>query len=136
MYNSLNQVKKSRPDEYQEYRGYQRRYWQISFGFYSAWVASAGLVLMTFVYLGSLEGILIFLGLFGCMVWLYRKLAQKRSVLKLSITLLEMTFKDQISIPHQTLEELKELFREELEENQPIVPHTFNEEIYKPSSSD
>jgi hypothetical protein len=127
MNHALNQFKKNRPEEYQEYKGYQRRNWRISLGFYSACVTATGVVLVSFVYFGSLGGILIMLGLFGCLVCLYRKLSHIRSVLKLSIALLEMTFNDQINIPLETLAQLKDIFREDLEENKPLVPHTFKE---------
>ena len=115
MNQALNQFKNNRPEEYQEYNGYRRRYWQITIGFYAAAVTAAVVMLVSFVYLGSLGGMLITFGLFGCLVWLYRKLSHMHSALRLSITLLEMTFDDQIHIPLETLSELKDIFRKELE---------------------
>ena len=127
MNEALRRFKEDRPEEYQEYKGYQRKYWQISLGFYSACVTAAGVMLVSFAYLGALGGMLITFGLFGCLVWLYIKISHIRSVLKISIALLEMTFDDQIHIPLETLAELKDIFREELEENQPLVPQTIKE---------
>ena len=115
MNQALNRFKNNRPEEYKEYNGYRRRYWQITIGFYAAIVTAAVVMLVSFVYLGSLGGILITFGLFGCLVWMYRKLSHMRSALRLSITLLEMTFDDQIHIPLETLSELKDIFRKELE---------------------
>ena len=110
MNQALKQFKAERPEEYQEYHQYLMDILRIRILMISMVIVSICLVIASYVWIGIAWCIAIFLMTGVGLVIVFKKLKHKLHVTKLTMALIEMTFKDPTAIPSSLQDELKDIF--------------------------
>jgi hypothetical protein len=110
MNQALNQFKAERPEEYQEYHQYVMDILRIRIWMFSLVFVSICLIIASFVWIGIAWCIVLFLTTGIGLVIVFKRLKHKLHITKLSVTLIEMTFKDHSTIPTSLQDELKDIF--------------------------
>lgn len=111
MSQALDKFKTERPEEYQEYRAYKRKYGLINIGFFAACLGAFVWLLLSVYFWKDVKALtLLPIGaIFG--LWrLHKKFSHQRSVLRLSIAIMEMTFEDPEKISDELKDELRDIF--------------------------
>ena len=106
----LKQFKAERPEEYQEYHQYVMDILRIRIWMISLVLVSICLVCASYVWISIPWCIVLFLMTGVGLVIVFKKLKHKLHITKLTMTLIEMTFKDHSTIPSSLQDELKDLF--------------------------
>jgi disulfide bond formation protein DsbB len=110
MNEALKQFKAERPEEYQEYHQYVMDILRIRIWMISLVLVSICLVIAFYVWIGIAWCIVLFLMTGVGLVIVFKKLKHKLHVTKLTMALIEMTFKDHSTIPSSLQDELKDIF--------------------------
>ena len=110
MNQALKQFKAERPEEYQEYHQYVMDILRIRIWMISLVLVSICLVIASYVWISIAWCIALFLTTGVGLVIVFKKLKHKLHVTKLTMALIEMTFKDPTTIPSSLQDELKDLF--------------------------
>ena len=110
MNEALKQFKEERPEEYQEYHQYVMDILRIRIWMISLVLVSICLIIASFVWIGIAWCIVLFLMTGVGLVIVFKKLKHKLHVTKLTMALIEMTFKDHSTIPSLLQDELKDIF--------------------------
>ena len=110
MNQALKQFKKERPEEYQEYHQYVMDILRIRILMISLVLGSICLVTASYVWIGIAWCIVLFIMTGVGLVIVFKKLKHKLHITKLTMALIEMTFKDPTTIPSSLQDELKDLF--------------------------
>ena len=113
MNEALRRFKEERPEEYQEYRGYQRKYQQVKVRFMVACAVALSVVVGCFYLWHVVIALLVALFAFGTLLWLYRSQSHTRSTLRLSMALMQLTFVDPSEISSEVKEKLSRIIKEE-----------------------
>lgn len=113
MNQALRRFKEDRPEEYQEYRGYQRKYWKLNLMFFGACAVALGIVLGCFFLWNLIVALLFAVIALAALFWLYRTQSHARSCLRLSMAIMQLTFDDPTEVSTELKEELKDLFSQD-----------------------
>ena len=113
MNEALRRFKEDRPEEYQEYRGYQRKYQQVKVRFMVACAVALSVVVGCFYLWNVVIALLVALIAFGALLWLYRSQSHLRSTLHLTMALMQLTFDDPSEISSEVKEDLKKIINED-----------------------
>jgi len=113
MNEALRRFKEDRPEEYQEYRGYQRKYQQLKVQFIVACTVALSVVVGDYLLWGMVPAIAMGVIALGVLIWLYRSQSRTRSTLRLSMALMQLTFDDPSEVSPEIKEELKDIFRQD-----------------------
>ena len=113
MNEALRRFKEDRPEEYQEYRGYQRKFQLLNVRFIGACAVALSVVVGCFYLWNVVIALLVALIAFGAVLWLYRSQSHLRSTLHLTMALMQLTFDDSKKIPRDKFEELNDIIKEE-----------------------
>jgi uncharacterized protein (DUF58 family) len=108
MNEALKQFKEERPEEYQEYHQYVMDILRIRIWMISLVLVSIFLIIASYVWIGIAWCIALFLTTGIGLV--FKRLKHKLHVTKLTMALIEMTFKDHSTIPSSLQDELKDIF--------------------------
>ena len=111
MNQALKEFKAERPEEYQEYNRYVMDILRIRIWMSSLVLVSICLIIASYVWIGIAWCIAIFLSTGVGLVIVFKRLKHKLHITKLTIALIEMTFKDHSTIPSSLQDELKDLFK-------------------------
>ena len=110
MNEALKEFKAERPEEYQEYHQYVMDILRIRIWMISLVLVSICLIIASYFWIGNAWCIVLFLTTGVGLVIVFKKLKHKLHVTKLTMALIEMTFKDHSTIPSSLQDELKDLF--------------------------
>jgi len=110
MNQALKQFKAERPEEYQEYHQYGMDILRIRIWMISLVLVSIFLIIASYVWIGIAWCIVLFLTTGVGLVIVFKKLKHKLHITKLTMALIEMTFKDPTTIPSSLQDELKDIF--------------------------
>ena len=113
MNEALRRFKEDRPEEYQEYRGYQRKYQQVKVRFIVACTVALIVVVGSYLLWGIVPALMLAVIALGVLIWLYRSQSHTRSTLRLSMALMQLTFDDPSEISSEGKEELIRIIKEE-----------------------
>jgi Flp pilus assembly protein TadB len=113
MNQALRRFKEDRPEEYQEYRGYERKYRQLNVRFMVACTVALSVVVGSYLLWGILPALMLAVIALGILIWLYRSQSHSRSTLRLSMALMQLTFDDPSEISSEVKEELSRIIKEE-----------------------
>jgi Flp pilus assembly protein TadB len=113
MNEALRRFKEDRPEEYQEYRGYQRKYQQLKVLFIVACAIALSVVVGSYLLWGIVPALVLTVIALGLLIWLYRSQSHTRSTLRLSMALMQLTFDDPSEISSEGKEELIRIIKEE-----------------------
>ncbi len=113
MNEALRRLKKDRPEEYQEYRGYQRKYQQLTVQFVVACTVALSVIVGVYLLWGIVPALMLAVIALGVLIWLYRSQSHTRSTLRLSMALMQLTFDDPSEISSEVKEELTRIIKEE-----------------------
>ena len=113
MNEALRRFKEDRPEEYQEYRGYQRKYQQLNVRFIGACIVALCVVVGCFYLWHVVIALLVALIAFGSVLWFYRSQSHTRSILHLSMALMQLTFDDPSEVSTEVKEDLKKIINED-----------------------
>lgn len=113
MNEALRRFKEDRPEEYQEYRGYQRKYQQLRVQFIVACTVALSAVIGGFLLWGIVPALVLALIALGVLIWFYRSQSHTRSTLRLSMALMQLTFDDPAEVSREVKKELKDIFRQD-----------------------
>lgn len=113
MNEALRRFKEDRPEEYQEYRGYQRKYQQVKVRFMVACAVALSVVVGSYLLWGIVPALVLAVIALGVLIWLYRSQSHTRSTLRLSMALMQLTFDDPSEISSEVNEELTRIIKEE-----------------------
>lgn len=113
MNEALRRFQKDRPKEYQEYRGYQRKYQQLTVKFMVACAIALSVVVGCYLLWGFVVALVLAVIALGVLIWLYRSQSHTRSTLRLSMALMQLTFDDPSEISSEVKEELGKIIKEE-----------------------
>lgn len=94
MNEAIRRFKEERPEEYQEYRGYQRKYRQLNVRFMVACTVALSVVVGSYLLWGIVPALMLAVIALGVLIWLYRSQSHTRSTLRLSMALMQLTFDD------------------------------------------
>jgi disulfide bond formation protein DsbB len=108
---ALEKFKKERPEEFQEYHEYVMDILRIRIWMFSLVFVSICLIIASYVWIGVAWCIVLFLTTGIGLVIVFKRLKHKLHVTKLTIALIEMTFKDHSTIPSSLQDELKDIFK-------------------------
>ena len=111
MNQALKQFKAERPEEYQEYHQYVMDILRIRIWMISLVLVSIFLVIASYVWISIAWCIVLFIMTGVGLVIVFKKLKHKLHVTKLTMALIEMTFKDPTTIQSSLQDELKDLFK-------------------------
>ena len=110
MNQALKEFKAERPEEYQEYNRYVMDILRIRILMFSLVFVSICLVIASYVWIGIAWCIVLFLTTGIGLVIVFKRLKHKLHITKLTMALIEMTFKDHSTIPSSLQDELKDIF--------------------------
>jgi Flp pilus assembly protein TadB len=113
MNEAQRRFKEDRPEEYQEYRGYQRKYKQLNVRFIVACTVALSVVVGSYLLWGIVPALMLAVIALGVLIWLYRSQSHTRSTLRLSMALMQLTFDDPSEISSEVKEELGKIIKEE-----------------------
>ena len=113
MNEALRRFKEDRPEEYQEYRGYQRKCRQLNVRFMVACTVTLSVVVGSYLLWGIVPALMLAVIALGALIWLYRSQSHSRSTLRLSMALMQLTFDDPSEISSEGKEELSRIIKEE-----------------------
>ncbi len=113
MNEALRRFKEDRPEEYQEYRGYQRKFQLLNVRFIGACAVAFSVVVGCFYLWNVVIALLVALIALGVLIWIYRSQSHTRSTLRLSMALMQLTFDDPSEVSSEVKEELSDIFKEE-----------------------
>jgi len=113
MNEALRRFKEDRPEEYQEYRGYQRKYQQLNVRFMVACTVALSVVVGSYLLWGIVPALMLAVIALGILIWLYRSQSHTRSTLRLSMALMQLTFDDPSEVSSEVKEELSKIIKEE-----------------------
>ena len=113
MNEALRRFKEDRPEEYQEYRGYQRKYRQLNVRFMVACTVTLSVVVGSYLLWGIVPALMLAVIALCALIWLYRSQSHSRSTLRLSMALMQLTFDDPSEISSEGKEELSRIIKEE-----------------------
>ena len=113
MNEALRRFKEDRPEEYQEYRGYQRKYQQLTVRFMVACAVALSVVVVGYLLWGLVVALVLAIIALGALIWIYRSQSHTRSTLRLSMALMQLTFDDPSEVSQELKEELKDVFRQD-----------------------
>ena len=116
MKEALRRFKEDRPEEYQEYRGYQRKYKQLNVRFMGACGFVISVVVGCFLLWDLVVALILAVISLGVLILFYRSQSHTRSTLRLSMTLMQLTFDD----PSEVSSERKEELANVLDKDEPI----------------
>ena len=116
MNEALRRFQKDRPEEYQEYRGYQRKYQQLTVRFIVACAIALSVVVGCYLLWGFVVALILAVISLGVLILFYRSQSHTRSTLRLSMTLMQLTFDD----PSEVSSERKEELANVLDKDEPI----------------
>ena len=111
MNQALKQFKAERPEEYQEYHEYVMDILRIRIWMISLVLVSIFLIIASYVWIGIAWCIVLFIMTGVGLVIVFKKLKHKLHITKLTMALIEMTFKDHSTIPSSLQDELKDIFK-------------------------
>ena len=111
MNEALRRFKEDRPEEYQEYRGYQRKYRRLTVQFIVACAIALSVVLGCYLLWGFVVALVLAVIALGVLIWLYRSQSHTRSTLRLSMALMQLTFDDPSEISSEVKEELGKIIK-------------------------
>lgn len=113
MNEALRRFKEDRPEEYQEYRGYQRKYRRLTVQFIVACAIALSVVVGCYLLWDLVVAIVLDVIALGVLIWLYRSQSHTRSTLRLSMALMQLTFDDPSEVSSEVKEELRKIIKEE-----------------------
>lgn len=113
MNETLRRFKEDRPEEYQEYQGYQRKYQQLKVLFIVACAIALSVAVGCYLLWGLVVALVLAVIAMGALLGLYRSQSHTRSTLRLSMTLMQLTFDDPSEISSEVKEELAKIIKEE-----------------------
>ena len=113
MNEALRRFKEDRPEEYQEYRGYQRKYQQVKVRYIVASAIALSVVVGCYFLWDLVVAIVLAVIALGVLIWLYRSQSHTRSTLRLSMALMQLTFDDPSEVSSEVKEELRKIIKEE-----------------------
>jgi Flp pilus assembly protein TadB len=113
MNEALRRFQKDRPEEYQEYRGYQSKYQQLNVRFMVACTVALSVVVGSYLLWGIVPALVLAVIALGVLIWLYRSQSHTRSTLRLSMALMQLSFDDPSEISSEVKEELSKIIKEE-----------------------
>jgi hypothetical protein len=113
MNEALRRFKEDRPEEYQEYRGYQRKYQQVKVRFMVACAVALSVVVGSYLLWGIVPALVLAVIALGVLIWLYRSQSHTRSTLRVSMALMQLTFDDPSEVSSEVKEELSKIIKEE-----------------------
>jgi len=113
MNEALRRFKEVRPEEYQEYRGYQRKYQQLKVQFIVACTVALSVVVGGFLLWAIVPALALAVIALGVLIGFYRSQSHTRSTLRLSMALMQLTFDDPSEVSPEIKEELKDIFRQD-----------------------
>ena len=113
MNEALRRFKEDRPEEYQEYRGYQRKYQQLNIQFIVACTVALSVVVGCFLLWGIVPALVLAVIALGVLPWIYRSQSHTRSTLRLSMALMQLTFDNPSEVSSEVKEELSKIIKEE-----------------------
>ena len=113
MNEALRRFKEDRPEEYQEYRGYQRKYQQLNVRFMVACAVAISVVVGSHLLWGIVPALVLAVIALGILIWLYRSQSHTRSTLRLSMALMQLTFDDPSEVSQELKDELTDIFRQD-----------------------
>lgn len=113
MNEALRRFKEDRPEEYQEYRGYQRKYRQLTVRFIGACTVALSVVVGSYLLWGIVPALVLAVIALGVLIWLYRSQSHTRSTLRLSMALMQLTFDDPSEISSELKDQLTDVFRQD-----------------------
>lgn len=113
MNEALRRFKEDRPEEYQEYRGYQRKYQQVKVRFMVACAVALSVVVGSYLLWGIVPALVLAVIALGALIWLYRSQSHTRSTLRVSMALMQLTFDDPSEVSSEVKEELSKIIKEE-----------------------
>ena len=116
MNETLRRFKEDRPEEYQEYQGYQRKYWRLNLQFIVACTVALSVVVGCYLLWGLVVALILAVISLGVLILFYRSQSHTRSTLRLSMTLMQLTFDD----PSEVSSERKEELANVLDKDEPI----------------
>jgi disulfide bond formation protein DsbB len=111
MNQELKQFKTERPEEFQEYNQYLIKIQRIRIWMISLVLVSIFLIIASYVWIGIAWCIAIFLTTVIGLVIVFKRLKYQLHICKLSVALMEMTFKDPTTIPSSLQDELKDILK-------------------------
>ena len=104
---------KDRPEEYQEYRGYQRKYQQLTVQFMVACAVALSVIVGVYLLWSIVPALVLAVIALGILIWLYRSQSHTRSTLRLSMALMQLTFDDPSEVSQELKDELTDIFRQD-----------------------
>jgi Flp pilus assembly protein TadB len=113
MNEALRRLKKDRPEEYQEYRGYQRKYQQLTVQFMVACAVALSVIVGVYLLWSIVPALLLAVIALGILIWLYRSQSHTRSTLRLSMALMQLTFDDPSEVSQELKDQLTDVFRQD-----------------------
>ena len=113
MNEALRRFKEDRPEEYQEYRGYQRKFQLLNVRFIVACTVALSLIVGCFLLWDLVVALVLAVIALGALLLLYRSQSHTRSTLRLSMALMQLTFDDPSEISSEVKEELSKIIKEE-----------------------
>lgn len=113
MNEALRRLKKDRPEEYQEYRGYQRKYQQLTVQFVVACAVALSVIVGCYLLWGFFVALVFAVIALGVLIWVYRSQSHTRSTLRLSMTLMQLTFDDPSEVSQELKDQLTDVFRQD-----------------------
>ena len=113
MNEALRRFKEDRPEEYQEYRGYQRKYQQVKVRYIVACAIALSVVVGCYLLWDLVVAIVLAVIALGVLIWLYRSQSHTRSTLRLSMALMQLTLDDPSEVSSEVKEELRKIIKEE-----------------------
>jgi Flp pilus assembly protein TadB len=113
MNEALRRLKKDRPEEYQEYRGYQRKYQQVKVRYIVACAIALSVVVGVYLLWSIVPALVLAVIALGVLIWIYRSQSHTRSTLRLSMALMQLTFDDPSGVSTEVKEELGSIMKDE-----------------------
>jgi Flp pilus assembly protein TadB len=113
MNEAQRRFKEDRPEEYQEYRGYQRKYRQLNVRFMVACTVALIVVVGSYLLWGIVPALMLAVIALGILIWLYRSQSHTRSTLRLSMALMQLTFDDPSEVSQELKDQLTDVFRQD-----------------------
>jgi Flp pilus assembly protein TadB len=113
MNEALRRFKEDRPEEYQEYRGYQRKYQQVKVRFMVACAVALSVIVVGYMLWNLVVALVLAVIALGVLIWIYRSQSHTRSTLRLSMALMQLTFDDPSEVSSEVKEELSKIIKEE-----------------------
>jgi Flp pilus assembly protein TadB len=113
MNEALRRFKEDRPEEYQEYRGYQRKYQQLTVQFMVACAVALSVIVGVYLLWSIVPALVLAVIALGVLIWFYRSQSHTRSTLRLSMALMQLTFDDPSEVSQELKDQLTDVFRQD-----------------------